>query len=74
MEFDFKLYDDKEVNPKLLTTNSFILKNQNNQISTEFLNEDEYVDLEFFSPKALIDIVSNNFSGKKGLLIHSPLS
>lgn len=72
VNFNFNINDDESND--LLSKNTLYLRNNDGVISAEFENNDEYVDLEFFVPNSLLNIVNNNFKENKGLLINSPLS
>ena len=72
VKFNFNVCEDGTGN--LLSKNTLYLKNNNGEISADIKNPNEYVDLEFFAPKSLLNIVNNNFKEEVGLLINSPLS
>lgn len=72
VKLNFNIYDDEDSN--LLSDNALYLKNDNGNISVYFEEDETYADLEFFAPKALLNIVNNNFKEKIGLIINSPLS
>lgn len=74
IKFNFEIYEGEYLESNLLSKNSLILKNQNGKVTSGFENDDEFCDLEFFTPKSLINIVNNNFKQKQGLIINSPLS
>lgn len=71
VKFDYNVESNDS---EILSQNSFFLKNDGNEIIAGFENEEKYVDLEFFAPKSLLNIVNNNLQIKKELIINSPLT
>lgn len=74
IKFDFEIYEGEYLKSKFITENSIILENHFGDVSSKFLKEDEYCNLEFFTPKSLINIVNNNFKQQPDLILNSPLS
>ena len=74
IKFDFEIYDKSYSDSSLLFKNSLFLKNDNGIVSSSFKNVDDNLNLEFFTPKSLINIINSNFKRKVSLLINSPLS
>ena len=72
VRFDFEIYENEFQYSKLLLKNTLVLKNENNEITAYFENEN--CDMKYFVPKSLLNIVNNNYDEYDGLVINSPLS
>ena len=69
VKFNFKVICEDDIHE-----NSLFLVNENGQINANFKNEEKHVDLEYFVPKSLINIVNSNLAERNDLIINSPLS
>ncbi|MBR0271092.1 MAG: AAA family ATPase [Methanobrevibacter sp.] len=70
VKFNFNICRDDEK----IYENSLLLVNKNCHITASFEREEKYVDLEYFVPKSLLNIVNDNLSEKHELIINTPLS
>lgn len=68
--FNFNIFQNDEI----IHENSLILTNDDWHITVGLKNEEEYVDLEYFVPKSLLNIVNDNLFEKHELIINTPLS
>lgn len=61
-------------NDEKIHENTLRLTNKDWRVTAGFEDEQEYVDLEYFVPKSLLNIVNDNLSEKHELIINTPLS
>ena len=70
VKFNFSIYRDNEK----INENSLILINNKWHITAGFEKEENNVDLEYFVPKSLLNIVNKNLVERQELIINTPLS
>lgn len=71
VKFNFTI-NDKTDNE--LSQNTLLLINNDWEISAKFKTDEKYLDLEYFIPKSLLNIVNANLKETHELIINSPLS
>jgi len=70
VNFNFNICRDDEK----IHENTLMLTNKDWRVTAGFEHEPEHVDLEYFVPKSLLNIVNDNLSEKHELIINTPLS
>ena len=71
VRFNYKICDNDD---KKIHENSLFLINKDWQVTAGFEKDETHVDLEYFVPKSLLNIVNNNLGENHELIINTPLS
>jgi AAA15 family ATPase/GTPase len=72
VKIDFELVD--EANENRISKNALYLKNLDGNVTAEFERPEEHVDIEYFVPQSLLNLVNNTLKNDNLLMVNSALS
>lgn len=72
VKIDFEIFNETD-NSKI-SENSLYLKNLNGNVNVEFEEDEKHVDIEYFVPKSLINLVNKTLENNGPSMINSALS